>query len=499
MKNIKKILLFILCFFLFYIFVLFFCEKTNNVDVEEIIDTHIFNNNLIYNVKVDDITCPYDQSSNIYYYSTSDFSQDISFGSYRDVEYTFYSVDDNIYRFLVYDSDYYTIVTILIDSVPIVNIYDMNIFSNNVLDVKDSSIGFALDNNVSDYVGVQIINLQQGNGSNYFVSLGDLSIRGASSTFFQKKSYKLKLEHDLSIMNLGKDNIFVLDALYSDPSKIRNKLSSDLWNLINDNQKINNDLNAQYVEVFINNEYRGLYVLKEKVDRSVTNINGSGLLLKAVGHLDSAMISRLLSDEYSAYDDKIMNFEIKDFNYYSINLFLKKIKNFYMNNKNYDSIINAFDLDNYINYKIFVSLLCGEDNVTSNQYYSMMDYNSNILITPWDMDLTWGSFWNLNRHTLSEFIWDKDFDYEWLDDSIYGIKDEKLMSLFKKRYWELRKDVITMNMINNYLNSYRNELVSSGAAKRDGDRWYPYDIEYEIEQIREWANHRIQFLDEYFK
>ena len=69
------------------------------------------------------------------------------------------------------------------------------------------------------------------------------------------------------------------------------------------------------------------------------------------------------------------------------------MRNFYVNNCDYNSLVTTFDVNNFFNYKILVSLLSGEDNVTTNQYYSMADSNSKILITPWDMDLTWGSFW----------------------------------------------------------------------------------------------------------
>ena len=55
-----------------------------------------------------------------------------------------------------------------------------------------------------------------------------------------------------------------------------------------------------------------------------------------------------------------------------------------------------------------------------------------------------------------------------------------------------------MDTINSYLDSYKELLVNSGAASRDSERWYEYDVENEIETIREWAGRRIQFLDEYF-
>ena len=129
----------------------------------------------------------------------------------------------------------------------------------------------------------------------------------------------------------------------------------------------------------------------------------------------------------------------------------------------------------------------------------MVDENSKILITPWDMDLTWGLYWNFDSDLYSIFSFDRDFEDQWMNDNIINGMDEKTLSLLKDRYWELRKNVITIDTINGYLDSYEELLVNSGAAKRDSERWYGYDIEFEIQRIKIWANERIEFLDNYFE
>ena len=65
------------------------------------------------------------------------------------------------------------------------------------------------------------------------------------------------------------DEDWILDSLYADSSKIRNKLSFDLWNQMNSYapNKYDNDLEMDYVDVYINNEYHGMYMLKEFFDR----------------------------------------------------------------------------------------------------------------------------------------------------------------------------------------------------------------------------------------
>ena len=69
-------------------------------------------------------------------------------------------------------------------------------------------------------------------------SIGTMRERGRTSLSFLKKSYKVELNNSYSLLGMGKDDDWILDALYTDSSKVRNKLSYDLWNLINDNQVI---------------------------------------------------------------------------------------------------------------------------------------------------------------------------------------------------------------------------------------------------------------------
>jgi len=489
---------------LFFIFVLLIlnCLKKS---VFVVLDNLIYNDKLIVGMYVDNVLCSHDNNSNVYYSNINNIHGISFYSKYNNLKYKVTSIADNLYEVYVYNDRYYYEFDLEISDVPIINIHDLDIdkysklnyFNHeNFIDIlTDSQENLKLERKV----GVSISNILQNNGKTSFSSYGYMTERGASSSFFEKKSYKLKMNNRFGMQNIKDDNIWVLDALYTDKSKVRNKLSSDLWNLINNNQKINNDLGGIFVEVFINDEYVGLYTLKEKVDKSVTRNSDDGLLLKATMHLMDEGVAKFLDNPDILYNGRILNFEIKDYNDDIYNRFINNMYSFYSGFGDYESILNTYYIDNYINYKILVALISGEDNVTSNQYYSMIDENSKILITPWDMDLTWGLYWNLSTPLHSEFSYDRNFEYDWLDNNITKNLDEKTFSLMKKRYWQLRKDVITIDTINSYLDSYEKLLLESGSTKRDSERWYEYDIEFEIEQIREWAKKRIDFLDGYFK
>ena len=87
-----------------------------------------------------------------------------------------------------------------------------------------------------------------------------------SQLFFEKKSYNVETRTDLgtnlnvSLLGLPSENDWVLYGPYSDKSMIRNVLAYHLGN-----SQGRWSPRTKYCEVFLNDEYRGIYVLTEKI------------------------------------------------------------------------------------------------------------------------------------------------------------------------------------------------------------------------------------------
>lgn len=499
----KKIKIF--TFIISILILLYLIINSFSLDIDQISKNRELSHDLVDSIFINKVQVVFDKEKNTCYISSIDFIKNskLSVRSSISKVKSYIYLDDGLYKIVAYSDSLYQVVDVTITNTPIISVYDLNFPYEKDKDIfKYDDLGESGEESIdSKTVGVHFFN--NSSASNlHFSNKAIMSVRGSSSLSYDKKAYKLKFDSKVHFFNNYKDSVWVLDALYTDKSKIRNKLSSDIWNLINDNQEINNDLYSDFVELFINDRYEGLYVLKNKVDKNVTDIDDDGLLLKSIIHLQDYNIYKLLTNAFRVENDAFLNYEIKKYNHDSFNSFISKFQNFYggyNNSVTVNLIDDNFDFDNYLNYKIFVSLISGNDNLTHNQYLSLKNPNSKIISTPWDMDLTWGLSWQEDNDLHSIFSYESYSDILWLNKNITYNMDYESLSLLKQRYWELRKDIITMDTINNYLNSYKELLVDSGAARRDGDRWYKYDVEFEIEQIREWASRRIQFLDEYFK
>lgn len=125
-----------------------------------------------------------------------------------------------------------------------------------------------------------------------------IKTRGGTSSVFPKKQYKISLTYEdeneknrMSLLGMNADEDYILDAMWNDYSKIRTKVSFDLWNQMSSyNVSYNKfDYDAEYVELYINQEYNGLYLLKEFIDWRMLDVNkfteeNSGIVLKGNGY-----------------------------------------------------------------------------------------------------------------------------------------------------------------------------------------------------------------------
>lgn len=126
--------------------------------------------------------------------------------------------------------------------------------------------------------------------------------RGFTAKIYQKAAYAVKIlgndlkSKDVRFGNMRKDNYWILDAMASDLSRMRNAVSMQLWldfstpPFHQDKEpKEINGTRGEYVEVWANDNYAGLYRLTERIDRkqlklkkfSAVGYTIHGLLYKA--------------------------------------------------------------------------------------------------------------------------------------------------------------------------------------------------------------------------
>lgn len=311
-------------------------------------------------------------------------------------------------------------------------------------------------------------------------------------------------EKEIKISNFYYGNSFILDAVYRDPSKIRNVLAIELWNAIS-NDFTNVDIYSEFVELFINNEYKGLYVLTEPINRRKLNLNKSSdidtsIIIKTqdwftvTSNID---FSNIPNDFYFAYELKYPNNnELFSISWYKI---LTKLSNYYdlEDESTYEVINITWNMENYIDILIFNAFSNNMDNnLIKNNYFYMKNLDDKeVFIQPWDMEYTYGlKYTGANWKNISKNM----LDYNEIYTQFYHENAPEINELLISRYWELRKDILTKEYFDNLLDKYKNQL-NKGAALRDSQIWYEYDVKKEIEEIRTWIYNRLDYFDDYVK
>lgn len=95
----------------------------------------------------------------------------------------------------------------------------------------------------------------------YDGELTHIKMRGNSSTTFAKKNYQIKLDSGANLCGMGKNRTWILTGNYRDKSMLRNQITYDLA------AYAGLPYTPEHVsaEVYINNEYMGLYLFSEKI------------------------------------------------------------------------------------------------------------------------------------------------------------------------------------------------------------------------------------------
>lgn len=299
--------------------------------------------------------------------------------------------------------------------------------------------------------------------------------RGATAQSYAKKSYAIKLLEekivgeyssyvsvDKSFLGMREDNNWILDAMAIDPARMRNRVATDLWNdfsakpyYFSKEPKAVNGTRGKFVELFINNVYKGIYCMTEKVDRKqlklkkfdegatfITPDTIKGVLYKSTGWSYSVLfgntpdqpgaqpsLSRLsyFSNDEETWD----NWEVKypdaadgaaqgwdtvsikyDWNGKDTILTGYRPKSFTDWKPLRDAVALAispdslfaaqvddrFDLPVLRDYYLYIELLLATDNHGKNMFFSVYDQTQSpkMTVTPWDLDGTFGRRWNGN-------------------------------------------------------------------------------------------------------
>ncbi|MEO1518846.1 MAG: CotH kinase family protein [Bacteroidota bacterium] len=352
--------------------------------------------------------------------------------------------------------------------------------------------------------------------SGEIVLKGNLGIRlrGNTSLAFPKKSYRLELwedaegetSRDASVLNMRKDDDWLLDGMWNEPLSIRDKSAMELWLSFGQVQDVDEEdivLGAarEYCELFINGSYKGLYYIGERLDRKQLKLekfsdqSDGGELYKAKGW-GEAVIAFSLPDydnnslEWGGYEVKYPQ-EVGAYDWQKLKDFIAYFKGQIPND--FDELYpQKLDVDNIIDYFILVNVLGAFDNVGNNVYIARKDQSSPYYFVSWDYDATLGLGITGDLFSLeNDFIQHVVTRQLWFSSAF---KDK-----LKMRWENLRSDQLADEKIKSHYRNNHSVLLRNGVYEREetiGRLEKPSPGLASMGYLEETLVQRLQFLDE---
>ena len=339
--------------------------------------------------------------------------------------------------------------------------------------------------------------------------------RGHSSQNFPKKQYSIETRYEngdnnnISIFEMPEENDWVLYGPYSDKSLMRNIIAYDIARSLGFYAS-----RAQFCEVFLNDDYIGVYIFMEKIkvdnnrvdiaNPTQNNVSGGYLLeIEAWNRIDS-------SDTYIAgetinlpyliqfpKDDDITADQIQwiqnYMNEFESNLYSNEFDNPSLGNSQFIHIPSWVDF-------ILLNEAFRNNDVFFSSTYLQKHQNGKLVAGPvWDFNIAMGNI-NYNNNWLTNGLW--------LTENLWSSRlllDEHFLTTYKIRWNNLRSNQLSDSTISERIYSYAELLEES--QERNFVRW-PIFGEYiwpnyfigesfneEIEYLKQWILDRFLWLD----
>ena len=358
-----------------------------------------------------------------------------------------------------------------------------------------------------------IINVADADGNVITMHAG-FKIRGTSSQQYDKKSYRVELwadetgtlMADTTFLGLRSDDDWNLEAMWAQPLRLRDKVANELWMEMYQLPYAESEPDARpgirmvYADLFINDEYLGVYALTERMDRKQLGLrkyNGDirGVLYKGNGPgaptFDSLPDYDNTQDTWDNYEWVYPNESDTAINWNHLYSFT----NFVMNasdNVFYSQYSAQFDTDNAIDYYLFINSLMAMDNMGRNLFLARYKKSSTYMYLPWDLDAIWGLDTDGNKTYNTAGLKTNGF----FDRLMQDCNENGFVAIAQTRYNALRNDILTTEHIMEMVQNQYDALVESGAYEREHEVWPDFTVdENQLTYLREWLDDRFSYLD----
>ena len=341
-----------------------------------------------------------------------------------------------------------------------------------------------------------------------FEKFAKIKVQGSSSLVYDKKNYTINFYENDSFekkskvdmkKGWGEQSKYNLKANWIDKTHSRNIVSARLAGKIQEKYGVLNDLpnhgsiDGFPVEVYINNEFLGLYTWNIPKDDWMFNIdknNPNHLVLEGGWYTDYTNFKKYLD----GFDGTGWEVEAGTTNKETVTNFNRLVN--FINNSSAEEFVREFDnylnKDATLNYLAMIYLIEGIDNTGKNMMLLTYDNGKTWYPCLYDLDSTWGT-WTDGTLNESYKILPEDEIANHSTNNLFLRMIKTMPDEVSSRWFELRKDIFSKERILKEFNNFK-ESIPEESFEKERQKWQ--DIPgYGVEQIEEFVDVRLDYVD----
>ena len=305
-------------------------------------------------------------------------------------------------------------------------------------------------------------------------------------------------KNPLSVLGMPADSDWILIANSADPTCARNELAWSLWRDWNADGNAFMIQQSQMVEVFLNDEYVGLYQIMQR-------INTETELLRMGGNLNTDYVTRVIKDlniekrpvldmmdrvgywaelRYAPLSVSAKRAFEKFEPYWQMNSFAGELTD----EEFAQLAARHTDVREMMEYYLFVQAAgLGFDNVYNNVYMWALRQNGRYVYycSPWDMDMAFtpilgGDLLNLFAEQPVRML---NLDVAKARQTLHEIWQEK------------RETIISDDAMYQRIQDFEDMINASGAYLRESERWHGGAQELNLAEISAYATQHLHEVD----
>lgn len=353
---------------------------------------------------------------------------------------------------------------------------------------------------IEDTIGIASpvpVKMTYTSGKRHWQSSGYIQRRGGMSIKYEKHSYKIELNKNTDLEELPANDDWIIHASAIDKTFMRNVISYEWFREMSD---VNIAPVCNYMQLYLNDNYKGLYILMEQLESTRLGINkndSTACIFKdpPVFRIDTITPQHSGNYYQQTYPDGGNAYGLQTLDSIRDILLRENESDFYNWSK------TTFDWNNIADWHILLLLTNNGDGVVKNFYLYKQDAHTPFRIAPWDYDHSFGRDGDNEYNMLAT-----------LAEPERNILLKRLMELAEyrrllgKRWQEMRASgIISTEHFNQLLNEHSTlieEAIPGNSALWPNDSWWYYDsnsFQQEIDIMRQYMELRLPQLDSYLE